>query len=206
MSSIVDSAAIYVMVVKMWNSTWPPFPAVFPSYTRAALTTNSNGTQSAHKVCTTVGIPIPPMCLCWHCVLFCFHFIETSETDHAVSLRPQKYWQKFSCRIRGIRHEKLCGSVSEQPKYVNKIENFCHISRGLNETALKPISRSHWDCGIWFRGLIETAGSELCKRLSQFSQQKRSHMQNGSRPWIRALGWIVWWTKPRVENLVTLSL
>jgi hypothetical protein len=52
-------------------------------------------------------------------------------------------------------------------KYVNKIENFCHISRSLNETAgsvsavsLRPqdwFPRSHWDHGIRSRGLIETA-------------------------------------------------
>jgi hypothetical protein len=31
-------------------------------------------------------------------------------------------------------------------------------------------------------------------------------MQNGFRPWIRSLEGIVWWKKPRVKNLVTLSL
>jgi hypothetical protein len=31
-------------------------------------------------------------------------------------------------------------------------------------------------------------------------------MQKGFRQWIRALEGIVWWKKPRVENLVTLSL
>jgi hypothetical protein len=54
----------------------------------------------------------------------------------------------------------------------------------------REVNRSHWNRGIRFRGLIETAGSELCKRLSR---RKRSHMQNGFRPWIRALGGIVWW-------------
>jgi hypothetical protein len=41
-----------------------------------------------------------------------------------------------------------------------------------------------------------------------FSRRKRSHMWNGSSPWIRALGGIVWWRnkKPGVENLMTLSL
>jgi hypothetical protein len=55
--------------------------------------------------------------------------------------------------------------------------------------------QSHWNRGIRFCGLIETAESELCKRLSQFSRRKRSHMPNGFRPWIRALGGIVWWKK-----------
>jgi hypothetical protein len=47
-SCIVDSAAIYIMVVIIWNTSWPPPPQLsLPR--RAALTTNSNGTQSAHK-------------------------------------------------------------------------------------------------------------------------------------------------------------
>jgi hypothetical protein len=33
----------------------PPSPAVLPSFRRAALTTNSNGTQSAHKGKGVVG-------------------------------------------------------------------------------------------------------------------------------------------------------
>jgi hypothetical protein len=34
----------------------------------------------------------------------------------------------------------------------------------------------------------------------------QSRMQNCCRAWIRALGGIVWWKKPRVKNLVLLSL
>jgi hypothetical protein len=79
-------------------------------------------------------------------------------------------------------------------------------SRGLIETAeiltkifmsdpavsLRP--RDFWQIVyVRSRGLIETAGSELCTRLSRFSRRKRSHMQNVFRPWIRALGGIVWW-------------
>jgi hypothetical protein len=99
-------------------------------------------------------------------------------------MRPQKriprsHWE------RGIRHEKFAALAVNNQKYVlKKIENFCH-----------RFPRSHWNRGIRFRGLIETAGSELCKRLSRFSRGKRSHMQNGFRPWIRTLGGIVWWKK-----------
>jgi hypothetical protein len=64
---------------------------------------------------------------------------------------------------------------------------------------------SHWNWGIWSRGLIETAESELCKQLSKFSQRIRSHMRNAFIQWIRAIGDCLM-KKPRVENLVTLSL
>jgi hypothetical protein len=47
-SCIVDSAAVYIMVVKIWNNIWPPPPQFFLPR-RAALTTISNGTQSVHK-------------------------------------------------------------------------------------------------------------------------------------------------------------
>jgi hypothetical protein len=35
---------------------------------------------------------------------------------------------------------------------------------------------------------------------NRFSRRIRSHMRNGFREWIRALGGIVRWNKPRVEN------
>jgi hypothetical protein len=73
-----------------------------------------------------------------------------------------------------------------------------------------------------FRGLIETAesgknfnniiytqkGSFLQKTTSEKIWIPRSDIdiRNGFRPWIRALGGIVCWKKPRVENLVTLPL
>jgi hypothetical protein len=47
-SCIVDSAAIHILVVKIWNTIWPPLPQFFLPR-RAALTTSSNGTQSALK-------------------------------------------------------------------------------------------------------------------------------------------------------------
>jgi hypothetical protein len=40
---------------------------------------------------------------------------------------------------------------------------------------------------------------EYCRRIL-------GHMQNGLSPWLRALGGVDWWKKPRVENLVQLSL
>jgi hypothetical protein len=39
---------IYIMLVKIWNTIWPPPPQI-SLHRRAALTTNSNGTQAAQK-------------------------------------------------------------------------------------------------------------------------------------------------------------
>jgi hypothetical protein len=39
-----------------------------------------------------------------------------------------------------------------------------------------------------------------------FSRRIRGHLRKGFRPWIRALGGVDWWKKPRVENFVQLSL
>jgi hypothetical protein len=46
-SSIVDSAAIYIMVVKFRNNIWPPPPQL--SLHRRALSSNSNGTRSVYN-------------------------------------------------------------------------------------------------------------------------------------------------------------
>jgi hypothetical protein len=45
MSCIIDSAAIYIMVVKFRNTTWPP-PLQLSLHRRAALSSYSNGTRS----------------------------------------------------------------------------------------------------------------------------------------------------------------
>jgi hypothetical protein len=44
-SCIVDSTAIYIMVVKFRNTIWPP-PPQLSLHRRAALSRNSNGTRS----------------------------------------------------------------------------------------------------------------------------------------------------------------
>jgi hypothetical protein len=133
--------------------------------------------------------------------------IETAESDSAVSLRPWKS-RGLNEIVESDRKSYAAPAVNNR-KNVNKIENFCLSS--VSAVSLRPrdwFPWSHWNRRIRFRGLIETAetDSELCKRLSQFSQRKRSHMQKGFKPWIKALGGIVWWKKLRVKNLVTLSL
>jgi hypothetical protein len=47
-SCIVDSAAIYIMVVKFRNTIWPP-PSQLSLHRRAALSSNSNGTRSVYS-------------------------------------------------------------------------------------------------------------------------------------------------------------
>jgi hypothetical protein len=89
------------------------------------------------------------------------------------------------------------------------------------------IPRSLWDCRSHFRGPYETAEAALAGYMRQRKQlpwsllDSGSHtfptiisifsanskpIRNGFSPWSRALGGIVWWKNPRVENLVTLSL
>jgi hypothetical protein len=48
MSCIVDSATIYIMVVKFGHTIFPP-PPQLSLHTRAALTSNSNGTRSVYN-------------------------------------------------------------------------------------------------------------------------------------------------------------
>jgi hypothetical protein len=49
MLCIVDSAAIYIMVVKFRNTICPP-PPQLSLHMRAALSSNSNGTQSVYSL------------------------------------------------------------------------------------------------------------------------------------------------------------
>jgi hypothetical protein len=48
MSCIVDSAPIYIIVAKFWNTNCPP-PPQLSLHRRAALSTNSNGTRSVYS-------------------------------------------------------------------------------------------------------------------------------------------------------------
>jgi hypothetical protein len=47
-SCIVDTAAIYIMVVKFRNTIWPP-PPQLSLHRRAVLSSNSNGTRSVYS-------------------------------------------------------------------------------------------------------------------------------------------------------------
>jgi hypothetical protein len=112
---------------------------------------------------------------------------ETAETDPAVSLRPRKSWQNFSCRIpqshwdRGIRHEKLCGPAVNNQKYVNKIENFCHISLSLIETAGFDSAVSLRPRNLWQKCLWPTAEIDPAASLRLRNPIRRSHRDRGIR-------------------------
>jgi hypothetical protein len=116
------------------------------------------------------------------------HFREGSRSAikiSAVSLRswdpiPLSHWD---CGIRSRVLNKTAGS-----------------DPAVSMTPLNPLPRSDRDYRIFYKSVqvrshcvIETAESELCKRLSRLSQQICSHMRNGFSPWIRALWGIVWW-------------
>jgi hypothetical protein len=92
---------------------------------------------------------------------------------------PRAHWNRFPCLIETT-------------------EAFTKISKPDPAVSLilqDLIPWSHWHCRI-----------RTFQRLSEFSRQKLYHMRHGLSPWIKALGGIVWWKKPRVENPVTLSI
>jgi hypothetical protein len=108
--------------------------------------------------------------------------------DSAVSMRPRKLllrsiWDRES-RFRGIYETAEAASAvskrSPNPlwhrKFAEKIEIIV--------------------------GNVETPEAIHFQQLSQFSQRIQSHIRNGFSPWINCL----MKKKPRVENLVTLSL
>jgi hypothetical protein len=69
-------------------------------------------------------------------------------------------------------------------------------------TPRKRFPRGQWPRWNGLRGSL----TPLKFDYNQFSRRIRGHMRNGFRPRIRALGRVDWWKKPRVKNLMTLSL
>jgi hypothetical protein len=114
-------------------------------------------------------------------------------------------------------------------KGMRALNRFREWSRGLiDPTGSTVIPRSQWHRRIWSRGVNYTADPLLIEteepftKMSKsapavslalpdlnddldFCRRTRSHMRNGFSPSIRALGDCLM-KKPRVENLVTLSL
>jgi hypothetical protein len=87
-------------------------------------------------------------------------------------------------------------------KYINKIENCCH-----------RFPRSYWDRGIGFHGLTKTAGFDsavsLRPRNLNFANDYLDFLGENEAICKTALGresGDCLMKKPRVENLVTLSL
>jgi hypothetical protein len=99
MSCIVDNAAIYIMVVKFRNTTWPP-PPQLSLHRRASLSSYSNGTRSyiAERIQNAVYIV---RCLwyrmgpcsnkhtgeifLWHLSLLLYTFPKSYEQFHALT-------------------------------------------------------------------------------------------------------------------------
>jgi hypothetical protein len=79
---------------------------------------------------------------------------------------------KFSGLIEnaGSDMKSYAAPAMNNRKYVNKIENFCH-----------RYPQSHWDRGIGFCGLIETAGFESAVSLRPRDSNSRSHWDHGNR-------------------------
>jgi hypothetical protein len=107
-SCIVDSATIYIMVVKFRNTICPP-PPQLSLHTRAALSSNSNGTRSVYnkknpksRVLYSVRClwSIPVHGMAYFCVftLIC-HVKNVIYSVLITDLIPTKFYleKKFQC-------------------------------------------------------------------------------------------------------------
>jgi hypothetical protein len=148
-------------------------------------------------------------------IRFC-GLIGSAESASAVSLRPLNPlpWIQWDCESQTFLDIVLCCKLPFCVKIV--LLKFFDGLRSLIETAeaasavsLKPpnpLPWPHWNCGSGFCCLILTAEADNFKRLYWFSWRFWIHMRNGFSPWIRALGGVDWWKKPRVENRDTVPL
>jgi hypothetical protein len=139
---------------------------------------------------------------------------ETAESVSAVSMRPRNRFP----RSQWDRGNFMTSRESSQKPILAPIpiKGNHRKNQYICKHCIPIVNRKrHYYRGTLtknfrVRGLIETAESDFGDFVEtsyhRFSRRIRSHMQNGFRPWIRALGGIVWWKKPRVKNLVTLSL
>jgi hypothetical protein len=89
--------------------------------------------------------------------------------------------------------------ISIQKNYIGELYypiaiTITHKIYGLSKDRFW-LERCHWH-----------RSSQNRRFLSRISSRIPSHMQKGFNPCIRGLGEVVWWKKPEVENLVTLSL
>jgi hypothetical protein len=104
-SCIVDSAAIYIMVVKFINTTWPT-PPQLSLHRRAALSSNSNGTRSYIAERTQSAVYIV-RCL-WLALIFGGNITGGSKRKRGKSLLflfNKTYDLRYSFReIKSILH------------------------------------------------------------------------------------------------------
>jgi hypothetical protein len=114
---------------------------------------------------------------------------ETACTVHAVSMRPH-----VSCmRCQGHRMHRACGinetACTVHDFYFSKLfdKHFVHAE---SMTPHAPCMRYHWHR----------------MHFEKFEYLREFEFIFEMAPLIRSPGRMFWWKKPRVENLVTLSL
>jgi hypothetical protein len=116
-SCIVDSAAIYIMVVKFRNTTCPPQPQL-SLHSRAALASYSNGTRSYIAGRTQSAVYIV-RCL-WHVLVWAVILYNSFGLKPAYTVDPNfslfGYRQNFRIRFRNTKtlahqnvRENVCG-------------------------------------------------------------------------------------------------
>jgi hypothetical protein len=119
---------------------------------------------------------------------------ETEGSVPTVSMRLRKcrypyineYWFSFPLKGNHRKNQYICKHCG----YLLLLENI-------------NIKGEHWQ-----KNSVSAVSLRPRNPILAISESipNRNHMRNSCRPWIRAPGGIVWWKKPRVENLVTLSL
>jgi hypothetical protein len=138
---------------------------------------------------------LKPFCI-WH------HIRRNNRFESRQNRFQRCHWPSWN-RKWGLGNPQLISASSTCIVWgYLSLEYFCWIFPLTEEQGLV---KSVWD----FSGvtLISAVSMTPLKfEYNRFSRRIRSHMRNGFRAWIRALGGIVWWKKPRVKNLVLLSL
>jgi hypothetical protein len=132
-------------------------------------------------------------------------------------LKPFRIWLRIRRENRvGNRQNRLLPRFMRPrnplPRFMrprNPLPRFMRPRNPLPRFQLDlGISSQNWH--IWLPQLprfIWDRGRRFWRLPTRISRRIRSHIRNGFCPWIRALGGIVIdEKKPRVENLVTLSL
>jgi hypothetical protein len=119
---------------------------------------------------------------------------DTAETASAVSMTQLKPFQRYQWHRWNHHDREMKNLIGISTTNIF----FCRIS-AVSLTQRKQL----WGSGLKFQRCQWHRFWWLLKRLSR---RIRSHMRNGFSLLIRDLYGVDWWKKPRVENLVTLSL
>jgi hypothetical protein len=96
------------------------------------------------------------------------------------SPKSEFFWQSSPLMFTFSSNRETMGS--------DRIPRFLIDTAGsASMTPSNPLNLYTKKIHVGSSDLIETAESELCKRLSRISRRIRSHKRNGLSPWIRAL-------------------